>query len=600
MRRRLLLALLPAAPLTLLLAGGCAGEPVNIGLVMLSPQGLLDRASGLELAVFDAAKSECLPNGHADAPSDGTAQRFALDKTGCAGGAAWCKTIQLDKDGSTKMFAVTARNAAGIIAEGCSTAVINQDPLDVSIQVKRFNPPPCCGDGQLEAGEQCEVSAAQANPACSGIPADPVCGADCIATELLLSIDNPTVPILSNGAKGTKSDLALAFGPGAPTYPNALRALFVDRDTTGKIKGASDINERFLTRALAPITEPSVLEAQLSLPLRCDDTTGPGIVKEQRSPDLAPVGDFMAVVYASDEVVGGIFDIFLSPQTADGCADTPKCLESADCVSGVCTGKGTCATSVQLSAMGAASPGASEPHIAAGPGGRALVTWSRGGNVYGRIWQTNGTLTPDTELLIASNAAGARVAGFSDGWKVVYASGTSIFTSKVNLEGGVTSPVAVNIVNNGVQDQPAIAALGDGRSIVVWHGGGDIYFQRFDASGAQVEHDQEAPLNTVTDGDQQRPVVAAGANAGDFFAVAWETVDTGSIAARFVGASSSFGYNSITGQNDEFPAAHPAIAAERHRPAIAVGGDGYVVIGWQDESNDHHGIYVRRFPRPAE
>ncbi len=598
MRRRLLLALLPAAPLALLLAGGCAGEPVNIGLVMLSPQGLLDRASGLDLAVFDAAKSECLATGHADVPDDGTAQRFALEKTGCTGGAAWCKTIQLDKDGSTKMFVVTAKNAAGVIAEGCGTAVINQDPLDVSIQVKRFNPPACCGDGQLQSGEQCEVAAAQAGPACSGIPADPVCGADCIAAELLLSIDNPTVPVLSNGAKGTKSDLALAFGPGAPTYPNALRALFVDRDTD-KVKGASDIHERFLTRDLAPITTPSVLEAQLNLPLRCDDTTGPGIVKEQRSPDLAPVGDFMAVVYASDEVVGGIFDIFLSPQTADGCADTPKCADGSDCTSGVCAPQGICATSVQLNSPGAA-PGASEPHIAGGPGGRALVTWTRANNVYGRIWQTNGTLTPDTEILIASNAAGARIAGFSDGWKVVYSSGDSIFASKVNPEGNVTSPVVVNIVNNGAQDQPDIAALADGRSIIVWHGGGDIFFQRFDATGAAIEHDQEAPLNTVTLGDQQRPVVAAGANAGSFFAVAWETVDTGSISARFVGAGTGFGYNSITGQNDEFPAAHPAIAAERRRPAIAVGGDGYVVIGWQDESEEHHGIYVRRFPKPAE
>src|SRR3954468_17954124 len=102
MRRRLLLALLPAAPLTLLLAGGCAGEPVNIGLVMLSPQGLLDRASGLQLAVFDTSKSKCLESGHAEIHTDYAPQRFSLDKVGCANGAAWCKTIQLDKDGSTK------------------------------------------------------------------------------------------------------------------------------------------------------------------------------------------------------------------------------------------------------------------------------------------------------------------------------------------------------------------------------------------------------------------------------------------------------------------------------------------------------------------
>jgi hypothetical protein len=596
MRRRLLLALLPAAPL-LLLAGGCAGEPVNIGLVMLAPQGLLDRASSLDLAVFDAAKSKCLESGHAGVPADDTAQRFTLDKLGCSGGAAWCKTIQLDKDGSTKMFVVTAKNAAGVIAEGCGTAVINQDPIDVSIQVKRFNPPTCCGDGQLQSGEQCEIATMQPNKACSGIPGDAVCGADCTANEILLSIDNPTQPVFTNGAKSTKTDLALAFGPGAAGYPNALRAVFVDRDAT-TVKGPTDIHERFLSRDLSPITEPQVLGLQLSLPLRCDKTTGFGIVQEQRSPDLAPVGDLMAVVYASDEVVGGIFDIFLSPQTADGCVDTPSCADSSECATGVCK-LGKCATSVQLNLSGAA-PGASEPHVAAGPGGRALVTWTRANDIYGRIWRADGTLTPDAEFLVASNAAGAQVAGFPTGWKVVYSSGASIFTRKVSLDGGVASPITVNIVNNGDQDQPDIASLDDGRSIVVWHGGGDVYFQRYDAMGVAIENDQGAPLNTVAMGDQQRPVVAAGANAGNFFAVAWETVDTGSISARFVGGDAGFGFNSITGQNDEFPAAHPMIIAERRRPAIAVGGDGYVVIGWQDESDAHHGVYVRRFPKPTE
>lgn len=597
MRRRLLLALLPAAPLGLLLSGGCATEPVNIGLVMLAPQGLLDRASGLDLAVFDAAKSKCLESGHAEIPADDATQRFTLDKIGCSGDAAWCKTIQLDKDGSTKMFVVTAKNAAGVLAEGCGTAVIDQDPIDVPIQVKRFNPPSCCGDGQLQSGEQCEVAAAQGSEACPGFTAGAVCGADCIANEILLSIDNPAQPVFNNGPKGTKSDLALAFGPGAAAYPNALRALFVDRNPD-TVKGPTDIHERFLTRDLSPIEEPHVLGLQLSLPLRCDKTTGFGIVQEQRSPDLAPVGDLMAVVYASDEIVGGIFDIFLSPQSANGCVDTPPCAGPEECATGVCK-QGSCATSVQLNISGAA-PGASEPHVAGGPGGSALVTWTRADNIYGRIWKSDGTLTPDTEFLIASNAAGGRVAGFPGGWRVVYSSGASVFMSKVGPDAGVASPVTVNIVNNGNQDQPDIATLDDGRTIVVWRGGGDVYFQRYTAMASPIEHDQDAPLNTVAAGDQQHPVVAAGANAGNFFAVAWETADLGAISARFVGGDAGFGYNSITGQNDEFPAAHPAITAERHRPAIAVGGDGYVVIGWQDESEEHHGVYVRRFPKPAE
>ena len=72
------------------------------------------------------------------------------------------------------------------------------------------------------------------------------------------------------------------------------------------MKGASDIHERFLARDLSPITEPPVLGLQLSLPLALDKTTGSGILQQQRSPYRSRrSGDIMALVYASDEAVGG-------------------------------------------------------------------------------------------------------------------------------------------------------------------------------------------------------------------------------------------------------------------------------------------------------
>ena len=61
--------------------------------------------------------------------------------------------------------------------------------------------------------------------------------------------------------------------------------------------------------------------------------------------------------------------------------------------------------------------------------------------------------------------------------------------------------------------------------------------------------------------EQQHPVVA-GANG--YFVAAWETPDPtsgmGSIAARFVGEATGFGYNSVSGQNDEFIATDVATA----------------------------------------
>jgi hypothetical protein len=93
-------------------------------------------------------------------------------------------------------------------------------------------------------------------------------------------------------------------------------------------------------------------------------------------------------------------------------------------------------------------------------------------------------------------------------------------------------------------------------------------------------------------------VVAAGIG---FFAVAWEDAP-GKISARFIGGTSGFGYNNVTGQNDAFVASTPDPAdkpGERVGPAVAIGGAGFVVFGWEDRNADHHGVFVRRFPLPT-
>ena len=94
------------------------------------------------------------------------------------------------------------RTRPASLAEGCATAVIDQDPIDVSIQVKRFNPPSCCGDGSSRPASSARSRRPQASKTCSGLAADAVCGADCTANEILLSIDDPTLPLFNNGAEG--------------------------------------------------------------------------------------------------------------------------------------------------------------------------------------------------------------------------------------------------------------------------------------------------------------------------------------------------------------------------------------------------------------
>jgi hypothetical protein len=394
----------------------------------------------------------------------------------------------------------------------------------------------------------------------------------------------------------------MAFLPGNGPLANALRAAFQNSDPDPlHTKGGQDINIRVLSDDLYTIREPFPLSQQLRLPLRCNDVAGEGEVNTQESPSITRIGsDLTGIAYASDESVGGNFDVWLVVHSADGCKELcdPVGPDHAACVARD--------TPVKLSLPGSA-PGSRDPDIAGGPEDAALAVWTRGSQVLGRIWQTTGALVPNmTEIPIAQNGSHARVAGTATGWVVVYqgsgnGDGDGIFKRAVDPGGGIVDEVKVNSRVDGLQEQPDVAALPDGRTIVVWRSDGDIYFQRHDAAGAAIAGDQDAPLNTTTDGDQWSPAVADAGVLGDFFAVAWEHAPTGEIFARFPSAGGGFLYNSVTGQNADFLASRPGIeGASRRLPAVAVGGAGYVAIGWQDDSDGHPGVYVRRFPLPSQ
>lgn len=589
-RSRLLLGIVPALP-AIVAVGACAEAPVRLGLVMKAPQGLLDQATSVTLRVFDKGNATCTPEtGRVEnAPTGDAVKTFPLENSGCKAGSTWCKQIELDRDGAEKIFAVTASDAAGVIAEGCVVEKVDQDPLEVSIKVVRYNPPACCNDGELQTGEQCDSGAATSmscngsapGEQCGGIVADEVCRCDCTADELLLSVKNTASPALDNDEAGTKKQLAMAFCPGTDTTKNALRTAYMS--TTGL--GGGDIQMRSLSDDLYTIKSPFPLSQQMRLPALCNDIDATSFPLMQRDPAIAPVGlKDVAIVYASDQEQTNQFNIWLSDQNEWGCADVAP---------------------VKVSLL----PGDAQikPDVAGGPPDAALVVWDRGTSVFARIWKTSGELVPmAAELPITTNGFAPRVAGNKDGWIVVYqgsgmGDGDGIFMVTVSPTGEIGTPAKVNEGTAGVQDQPDVAMLDDGQSIVVWHSaeGDDIYFQRYDASRTRLnDAEEQHTVNTTLDGVQQRPAVAAGLG---FFAVAWEDV-AGTISARFIGAASGFGYNSVTGQNDAFLASLPDAPGNpgiRSAPAIAIGGKGFVAIGWQDDNTMHHGVYIRRFPLPA-
>lgn len=607
MRWRPLLRVLPVS-FAALVAGAC-GRPgaADVGLDLRFPAGVLDQVTAMTLHVFDASLATCdAESGHVSA-IPAAALEFAMSSTDCPTGDRWCTTFQLDKDGTERLFAMVATRAGATVAEGCAAHRVDTSPLQVQIQAHRYTPPGCCGNGVLEAGEQCDTGVpgscgGKIPTACSGMKEDSVCYCDCTAREILLSVDDPGAPGLRNGPARSKANLALAYTPGGVNNPVMLRAAFESTDATAV--GGADVNLAFRREDLSTVEDPYPLSLQLRLPLTCADVTGNGIVKEQRSPALAAASpDMVAIVYLSNEdTVGEDYDVHLTPQIADGCMDAKHCESDADCPTRCALGH-VCAASIKLNTT---AGGCADPRVAAATPGTTLVVWTRKSGVFGRVYRTDGTLLPaGGEISIAPGGAAARVAGASAGFRVVYqGSGggdhDGVYMVDVDVQGHVGTPALVNTVTTGVQDQPDVAFLDDGSWLVVWHGDGDVRFQRFDLEGAPLEGDQDAPLNTSGRGaasDQRSPVVAGGSG---FYLVAWESVGEGGrgdVVARFLGGAGGFAYNSVNGQNDEFLATDLQLVSDRRRPAVALGS--YAIVGWEDRDPGHPGVYVRRFPAPT-
>jgi hypothetical protein len=574
--RFLVLGLLPAAPALFV---SCNEASVPIGLVMKAPQAIAD-AESVDLFVFPADGHTCGEDGAVDTIPE-EAARFPLSKEGCGEGLVWCGEIVVDRSTDPTMFAAIAKSQGQTLFQGCTATPVDQDPLEITIEMKQFIEPKCCGDGKLQVGEQCDPGGAAG---CGGIAGDQVCAPDCTSNEVLLSEQGLAKPFLTNEPH-TKSELAMAFCPGNAQTGNALRTLFRSADSKA-FNMESDIAVRVMSPDLYTIVEPAPLSLQLRLPLPCWDIYETGGKGKDVTPAIAPVSQSSTVmVYASNEKLASTSDIFLIEHSEDVCADVLVDTSPA----------------LQLSQT-MQTPGSVTPDVARGPEGTALVVWKQQQQIVGRVWKGGVLVPPVTEApTLIGNGSAPKVAGNAAGWVVVWegagaGDADGIVKRVVGADGVAGAEETVNVGTAGPQIQPDIAMLDSGAYAVVWQSAGDIFFQRYGAGGAAVKGDQEAPLNTDNGGAQAMPSVAAPFTGGVFFATAWEN-DDGTISARFLGAAGGFLFNSVDGQSGSFVASHPAIVdGKRFRPAVAVGG--HVAIGWQDDSDGHPGTYVRRFPLP--
>ncbi|HEY8042310.1 MAG TPA: hypothetical protein VIF15_21050 [Polyangiaceae bacterium] len=578
----------PVAVALVIAGGACeardAALPLTIGPVLLVPRGLLQSVARVTVREYFAGPAAC------DAPSGAVTgagspdATTTLSQTGCTGGAVWCGSLQVATSDAERVFGAEADDGNGAaIAVGCAQLVVDQQTQPVAITMKRVVPAAVCGDGVLQPTEQCEPP---------GGPKDMVCDAACHTREELLSSVDSTlgVPAPGKANPGDRSAPAMVW-PGGAAPAGRFVAFWTDKtdppDTHVALRVLGDD-----LGALPPNAAPALAAGSVWLTSSSQFPSLPD-PNNQQLPAVAFAADARRTFVAFSDDSGGSFDIAMRTLDANYSAEQAAPIG----VNG---------------AGGAGEPGVqTHPSIALGTNDVAYVVWQSApqvgpGQIVGRTFDRTRTPPYGTQVVLSSGSSNQApvVAALSTGWVVAWQSGSDVVMRAVAPGGqpsGASSVVSAG--HHGVQDHPAIAAVGGGddRMAIAWadHGqnGADIVVQRFDATGAPVG-DSSTPVNDlVADGDQVTPALAASANGG-FFAVAWLDTPSGHVRARLLDASSGFDFNDVTGQDDEFQVSL-VDGHTRGNPVAAVGGSGpFVAIAWEDQTPGAPGIYGRRFPLP--
>lgn len=152
-------------------------------------------------------------------------------------------------------------------------------------------------------------------------------------------------------------------------------------------------------------------------------------------------------------------------------------------------------------------------------------------------------------------------------------------------------PFLVNSFTTGGQKDPAAAADGLGRFVVVWESSGQdgsgraVVGRRFGANGNPLG--PEFQVNTFTTGEQQSAAVAAGDDGA--FVVVWESSGPDAsgyaVRARLYDAAGS-------PQTGEI-AVNQFTTGDQREPQVAVDGLGAFVVVWQSAGQDGSGVGVR-------
>jgi hypothetical protein len=151
------------------------------------------------------------------------------------------------------------------------------------------------------------------------------------------------------------------------------------------------------------------------------------------------------------------------------------------------------------------------------------------------------------------------------------------------------NPFLVNTQVAGIQSDPSVLALRDGRFAVVWTdqngvGGGDIKFQLFYADGSKQGAEQT--VNAGLTGRQLDPTITevkATTLAAPMLVVAWNNSDAGDLEYRYLsldGVPLNFLVTVPAGSDAIFDT--PNATSQQREPSITMGDDGFFVTSYTD------------------
>ncbi|WP_300329058.1 DUF4347 domain-containing protein, partial [Accumulibacter sp.] len=249
------------------------------------------------------------------------------------------------------------------------------------------------------------------------------------------------------------------------------------------------------------------------------------------------------------------------------------------------------------------------PAVATDGSGNFVITWTDAGTATVKAQRYNASgVAQGGELVVdgyapnaygtsvAMNASGAFVVGWSD-----YSSGNSFeiycqrFDASGAAQGGKTR---VNTSTTGYQEGAAVGMADDGSFVVAFEDSdstsGDIYFQRYNASG--VAQGGNVRANTYTTSNQFYAAVAM--NASGSFIVTWQSFgqDAGSSQGIYMQA-----YNADGSASGSETRVNTTTAGGQYWPSVAYEGGNAVVVwsGMGPGDATDGGIFFQRLAEPA-